>query len=64
MELIGRRRMNRIPGIEAIRRAIKPIMASDDIVILEGIRRWSLYGICELTRRIINQPEDRINVNH
>jgi hypothetical protein len=29
--------MNRIPGIEAIRRAIKPIMVSDDIVILEEL---------------------------
>jgi hypothetical protein len=36
-----------------MKRAIEPIMASADIVIPEGIRRRSSYGIFELTIRII-----------
>jgi hypothetical protein len=33
-----------------MKRASKPMMASADIVILEGIGRRNSYGTCELTR--------------
>jgi hypothetical protein len=49
--------MNRIPGIQATKRAIKPMMASADMVMLEGNKKRISDGICESTGRIMYYSE-------